>query len=107
MKGYIAGIQRFLDRSWKYNGINLWNGPIFNDAHNKLVVVMDNLFAKKQAAGAIVRSHNHLSREDLKKLYTSESLRRDRPGTFQARFVLMLHWTLRGAPNAPLGVVSY
>ena len=87
IKGHIAGLQRAFSRIWKYKDINLWKGPIFAYPDKGLTVVMDNLFAKQQAGGAVVKSHNILARSDVTKLYQSPSLSRDTPKSFQARLV--------------------
>lgn len=68
MDGYIRSLNRVLVTSG-YDDINLYKNPIFTDANEGLLPVLNNRFANQQEQGMTVKHHNTLPRSDLIKLY--------------------------------------
>ncbi len=49
--------------------MELTSGPIFADPKNGLLSVLDNLFSEQQSRGMLVKSHNCLFLDDVRKNY--------------------------------------
>lgn len=89
MKYYITGLQRAFADEWGYE-LKLLAGPVFACPKEGLMPVLNNKFSSQQADGARTESHNHLSIDDIRKLFQSELCSRNTPNGFLTRLVLGL-----------------
>lgn len=89
LKSNIAGIQRGFLSEWAYK-LDLFNGHIFADKKAGVGSVLDKKIRQRQAAGAVRKSHNNLSTDDIVKLYMSEMLSKETPREFITRTILNL-----------------
>lgn len=86
MKGYVLGIQRGFSVKWGHS-LKLLEGDIFSCPKEGLLAVLDNNFSLQQSNGVLRQSNNVLSKTDLCKLFTSSSLSRATPYSFQTRLI--------------------
>lgn len=81
MKFYITSLQRAFRDVWGYD-LKLLTGFVFDCPKNVLMSVLNTRFSLQHAAGARTTRHNHLSIEDLKKLFRSDLCSRATPSGF-------------------------
>lgn len=86
MKSYVLGLQRAFKQVWGYE-LSLLKGPIFDCQSDGLVNVIDNHFSDQQSRGLVTKSHNVMSVNDIKKLYSSDKLSTEHSKGMQARTV--------------------
>lgn len=67
---YIRSVQCGLEEL--IIGVNLFQGPIFNEPNLALVATIENLFAKQQAEGTVTKPHNVLAISDIQMIFNSE-----------------------------------
>lgn len=70
MLAYVHGIQRRL-REMGFN-VALLTGPIFAHARDGFKAALDNKFRQQQARGALTKSHNVLTVDDVKQIFASD-----------------------------------
>lgn len=89
MKKYVLSLQRAFDVMWEYKICTL-QGPIFACPKEGLVNVLDKRVKELQADGLHPVRNNIISREDLRKLYVSPSLRKTTPQSYISRLVFTI-----------------
>ncbi|PXF47492.1 hypothetical protein BWQ96_02636 [Gracilariopsis chorda] len=89
LKVYVAGIQRVFESEWGFQ-FKFFSGPVFSDKNKGIVTALGNKVRERQAAGSIIRSRNTLSKEDIKKLYSSAVLSKQTPRGFITRIIFGL-----------------
>lgn len=96
LKNYVLALQRAFSSIWKYN-LRLLQGDVFACANNVLLSVLDNRSPELQAEGHHTNSHNVLSREDVRKLYSSHSMNQKTAKGYLARlfFTILIVTAMR------------
>ncbi len=86
-------------REWQHN-VYLLPGSIFADPKTGLFPVLDNLFAEQQSRGMLVKSHNSLSLDDVRKIMSSPMTSTKSSIGFMRRLVFSLGITLGARTTA-------
>lgn len=86
LRNYICVIKRVFRSAWGHD-VDLITGPVFGDKQTGVVPLLENKVRELQGEGAVRKSQNVLSEEDVRKMYKSRALSPSTPHRFVTRVI--------------------